>query len=264
MSRRLCARPRFRIPAIASSLMSIASHSRARARASLKMIALAMAAAASVGGVAHYRSTKSASAKEVAAKARPAMAAALGRARPGFVLIAGDSHAAALHLPCDSVNVAVGGLKARDVRAHLARLPMPVEPSAVLVVVGTNDVLRKQSPLERVDDWVSAVRQVVERFRKVVVVTAIPPVGEELAAIFDPDAIHVYSHRLEHLCSDGGCVYVDPWKTLRSRLFGLARQGALVDGLHVADHTVAVRELAGMLCRDPASRSDGIGTVKVD
>ncbi|CAM5771610.1 hypothetical protein BMIN10S_03636 [Bosea minatitlanensis] len=243
--------------------MSIVSHSRARARASFKMIALAMVAAASVGGVAHYRSAKSASAKEVAAKARPAMAAELARAQEGFVLIAGDSHAAALHLPCDSVNVAVGGLKAHEVRAHLAQLPMPVEPSAVLLVVGTNDVLRKQSPLERVDDWVSAVRQVVGRFRKVVV-TAIPPVGEELAAIFDPDAILVYSHRLDHLCSGGGCVYADPWNALRSRLFGQARPGALVDGLHVADHTAAVQELADVLCRDQAQRADGVETVKVD
>ncbi|MFC5294960.1 SGNH/GDSL hydrolase family protein [Bosea minatitlanensis] len=224
---------------------------------------MAMVAAASVGGVAHYRSAKSASAKEVAAKARPAMAAELARAQEGFVLIAGDSHAAALHLPCDSVNVAVGGLKAHEVRAHLAQLPMPVEPSAVLLVVGTNDVLRKQSPLERVDDWVSAVRQVVGRFRKVVV-TAIPPVGEELAAIFDPDAILVYSHRLDHLCSGGGCVYADPWNALRSRLFGQARPGALVDGLHVADHTAAVQELADVLCRDQAQRADGVETVKVD
>lgn len=243
--------------------MSIDLPSRTRVRTPFRMIALAIAAAASVGGVAHYRSIRSASAKEVAAKARPAMAAELARAREGFVLIAGDSHAAALHLPCDSVNVAVGGLKAHDVRIHLAQLPMPVEPSAVLLVVGTNDVLRKQSPLERTDDWVSAVRQTVGRFRKVVV-TAIPPVGEELVAILDPDAILVYSHRLEHLCSGEGCVYADPWKMLRSRLFGQARPGALVDGLHVADHKAAVQELAGVLCRDQAQPPDGVATVKVD
>lgn len=220
---------------------------------SCKLAAVAAVSIAVIGTFVYQRANAIPSAKEAAKKALPAMAAELARAPKEFVLLAGDSHAAALRLPCDTVNVAVSGLKVGDVRAHLSELPAPVEPSAVLLVVGTNDVLRKHRPLNRTDEWIAQVRQIIGRFRNVVV-TAIPPVGSELVALFDPDAIHVYSHRLENMCAQEGCLYLDPWKATRSRLFGEAKRGAMADSLHLADYNGPGQIIADVLCPKPPDR----------
>ena len=208
---------------------------------------------AATGAIVYHRANAIPSAKETARQALPAMAAELARAPKDFVLIAGDSHAAALQLPCETVNVAVGGLKVRDVRAHLSALPTRTEPSALLLVVGTNDVLRKHSPLDGAEEWAAQVRQTIRRFRKVVV-AAIPPVGSELIGVFDPEAIRVYSDHLETMCAQDGCLYLDPWKETRSRLFGEAKRGAMADTLHLADYSGPGRILADVVCPKPQGR----------
>lgn len=185
------------------------------------------------------------------------MVVELAKASAGFVLIVGDSHAVSLRLPCETVNVAVNGAKARDVRTHLANLSFPVEPAAVLLIAGTNDLRRKHSPLDRIETWVSDMRQAVGHFRNVVV-TAIPPIGGGQIASFDPDGVRIYSQRLENMCSEIGCTYVDPWKSARAKLFGKAKDGLLVDDVHLADYGPAARELAPLLCPGALPRPEGV------
>ncbi|RYG07449.1 MAG: hypothetical protein EON92_18400, partial [Burkholderiales bacterium] len=218
---------------------------------------------AAAGFVLHQRANATPSAVAIASQARPAMTAELARAPRGFVLVAGDSHAAALRLPCEVVNVAVGGLRADDIEVHLSQLPLPVEPSAVLLIAGTNDLRRKLRPLERIDDWVAEVRQIVSRFRNVVV-TAIPPIGSQMTSVFDPDAVHIYSHRLENLCSEIGCRYVDPWKALRSGHFGAAKADVTVDGVHLADYGIPAGTIAAAVCPKAAGQPPAIESVTAE
>lgn len=215
--------------------------------ASRKLLILLAASVVAIGFVACQQFNEAPSARELASRALPGMAAELAKASAGFVLIAGDSHAVSLQLPCETVNVAVNGLKARDVRDHLSKLPFPVEPAAVLLIAGTNDVQRKHRPLKRIEEWASEMRQAIGNFRSVVV-TAIPPIGANQIATFDPDGVDIYSRRLGSMCSEIGCTYVDPWKSARTELFGKARDGLLVDDIHLADYVSVARELARHLC----------------
>lgn len=175
------------------------------------------------------------------------MAAELARASAGFVLIAGDSHAASISLPCETVNLAVNGMKVRDVREQMAKLPIRAEPAAMLLIVGTNNLLRKHHPLDHADAWISEVREIIGRFKKVVV-AAVPPIGSNLTSVFDSDGVQLYSHRLENMCSEFGCTYVDPWKVARSERFGEARSGFMDDHIHMTDYRPAARNLAPLLC----------------
>lgn len=214
---------------------------------SRKLLILIVASVISLGYITYQRLNKAPTASDIASKALPAMAIELAKASAGFVLIAGDSHAASLRLPCETVNVAVNGLKARDVRRHLSNLPFPVEPAAVVLIAGTNDLRRKHRPLDRIEAWTSEMRQAIGNFRRVVV-TAVPPIGAGQIAAFDPDGVQIYSHRLETMCAEIGCIYVDPWKSTRAKPFGKARDGFLVDDVHLADYGPAARELASLLC----------------
>ena len=215
--------------------------------ASRKSLILIVTSVASIGYIAYQRLNKAPTASDIASKALPAMAVELAKASAGFVLIAGDSHAASLRLPCATVNVAVNGLKARDVRRHLSNLPFPIEPVAVLLIAGTNDLRRKHRPLDGIEMWATEMRQAIGNFRRVVV-TAVPPIGASQIAAFDPDGVQIYSHRLETMCSEIGCTYIDPWKSARAKPFGKAKDGFLVDDVHLADYGPAARELAPLLC----------------
>lgn len=243
------------------SIMPSFSTGLARLSGARGLTAAAIACTTVAGAVMSPRSERIPSAKAIEASQRPAKLAELAAAPPGFVLIAGDSHAAALRLPCDSVNLAVPGLKARDVRDQLAALPPLPAPHAMLLVVGTNDLLRKHRPLARIDAWIADVRRSVARFRKVVLV-AVPPIGTPLVATFDPEGIARYSQRLEALCSEIGCSYVDPWLAARSRIFGEARSGALDDHLHMADYGPAGRALAPLLCPNRDETPEGIAAAQ--
>ena len=80
-----------------------------------------------------------------------------------FALVLGDSHAVGLaaHVPCQTVNAAVGGLKAADIAEQVRRLDIRKPPAVVLLAVGTNDILRKHRPLERHREWISSVEETI-------------------------------------------------------------------------------------------------------
>jgi len=231
--------------------------------ASRKLLIFIATSIASIGYIAYQRFHAVPTVSELASKALPAMAVELTKASAGFVLIAGDSHAASLRLPCETVNVAVNGSKARDVRRHLSSLPFPVEPAAVLLIAGTNDLQRKHRPLDRIETWISEMRQAAGNFRRVVV-TAIPPIGTEASTVFDPDGVEIYSGRLKNMCSEIGCIYTDPWKDTRAKLFGKAKEGFLADDVHLADYSPAARELAQLLCPEPPRRPENVEAVMAD
>ena len=83
-------------------------------------------------------------------------------------------------------------------------------------------------------------------------IAAVPPIDATAARKLEPAAVAVYSAELAGLCRRRGCRYVDPFADLRDGAGGLARAGALEDGLHLADYPAMLRALD--LCT-----SDGVG-----
>ncbi|WP_449375369.1 SGNH/GDSL hydrolase family protein [Bosea thiooxidans] len=170
-----------------------------------------------------------------------------------FALVLGDSHAVGLaaHMPCQRVSAAVGGLKAADVAEQVRRLDIRKPPAAVLLAVGTNDMLRKHRPLQSRRDWVSSLQKAVAPFRGLgarVIVLALPPIGRELDRVFEQSAVAPYSEALEEMCRADGCIYADPWTDARSDKFGQGRPEAMSDNLHLDDYRPAMKALEPLAC----------------
>ncbi|HEX8416859.1 MAG TPA: GDSL-type esterase/lipase family protein [Methylobacterium sp.] len=175
----------------------------------------------------------------------PAIAAALREASPDAVLLAGNSHAtlAAEAAPAcaEWIDAGVPGATAHDYAARLSDLPSEANVRLAVLLIGTNDIRRAQQPLEaealarfradgeRIVGWLRARARLV-------VVAAVPPIGEAATGKRDPAAVGAYSEALRDLCRDQGCRFADPFSGLRAGSGGLARPDALVDGIHLADY----------------------------
>ena len=181
----------------------------------------------------------------------------LDEARPGYVLIAGDSHAelqsgAERVCGAETVSAGISGATARGYADLLARLTFPTRPSAAVLTIGTNDIARKRDPTDAgAAAFEAAVLGLVARLKALadtVVVTAVPPIGPEAAVRLDAAAVGDYSARIRALCQRAGCTYADPFAELRAGDTGFARAGALRDGLHLARYRPVLRALAPALC----------------
>lgn len=170
----------------------------------------------------------------------PVINANLRDVGPGFIVFAGDSHADLYRQPSslcgrDTVNAGLSGANAEVYGEVLAQLTFPHKAALAVLTIGTNDLLRKRTP----DPNAFAVR--VERIlddlqtkADLVVVTAVPPIGEEEAKNSSVEAIRPYSQTLEQVCSrTDGCSYQDPYKDLRSEHFGLAKAGSILSLIHI-------------------------------
>lgn len=209
------------------------------------------------------------SAYDALAKARVAQAqGSLDRAGPGYVLVLGDSNAAAA--PDDAVgcggavvNAGIGGVRTAQYLGYVGSLRLPPHGAAAVINVGTGDAWRALGPME--PGSIAAYEAGIARLVRLaaphvatVVVSALPPLSGRPAVKLDPEAVGAYSARLRDLCGRIGCTYADPWSSIRGEGFGIALPGSVPDGLHPADPGAAYRSISGAVC-GAGRRAAGIG-----
>lgn len=181
----------------------------------------------------------------------------LRRQTQPFSLILGDSHAVSLavHVGCPAVVAAANGLKAADVADQIARMNFPQPPSHALLVVGTNDLLKRRRPHGRGEAWAASVRRTVLTLKGMgtqVTVAAVPPFGATMASTFEASAVQSYSSIAERLCTAEGCTYLDPWRDSRLGETGIGKEEALPDGVHLQDYAKPMAALRSFICPPPA------------
>ncbi|UMY19157.1 SGNH/GDSL hydrolase family protein [Methylobacterium organophilum] len=174
-----------------------------------------------------------------------AINAELATMTPGTLLLAGNSHAECLGpfltgLPV--VNVGIGGTFAPGYAEQLPHLTCQVRAGVAVLFLGSNDILRREKPLsprsERRFD--AAVIQTLTWLRdraEVVLVAAVPPLGETAALHRDPAAVLAYTARLGQLAEANGGHVFDPFTALRAGDSGLSITDAMAeDGVHLRDY----------------------------
>ena len=184
----------------------------------------------------------------------------LGEAPPAYVFLAGDSHAelqTPAQRPCglELVNGGVSGATAPVYADLVATLRFPVRPRAAVLTIGTNDILAKNDPRDpaAAARYEAAATRIIRQLMGTadrLVVTALPPIGRELAGRLDPLAVADYSDRLKALCARLGCRFADPFGAIRDGTTGFAKPNTMRDGLHLSAYRPALAALAPDLC-DP-------------
>ena len=187
------------------------------------------------------------------ARRLPEIQASLDAAPPGFVYLAGDSHAELLGpdpfggRPC--VNGGIGGLSSRGYATYLAELSFPRRAGLALLFVGTNDIFAGSRPQSqaRIDGFGQAVGQILDRLQASadrVVLCAVPPLepGEQVRR--DPGAVAAYSERLRSIAAGRGCGFADPFAEMREGHGGFAKSGYLHEGVHLRDYANLAAALA--------------------
>ncbi len=211
------------------------------------------------GAIAGWSSRKApADARAYASMRLVAVQVALDEAPAAYDFLAGDSQTELQpgdQRPC-GLPLVIGGVSGATSAAYadyLARLTFPVRPTAASLTIGTNDLLLKNRPrgVDATARFEAAAERIVRGLQAVtdrVVVTALPPVGREIAAMVDAGAVGEYSNTLKALCGRLGCTFTDPFADLRDGETGYAKPGALRDGLHLAKFRPAIQALAPALC----------------
>lgn len=183
----------------------------------------------------------------------PEIRAALAEAKPGFVFLAGNSHAEilapALGRRMPVVNGGIGGTSARGYATQIDALPFKARAGTAVLFVGTNDILRRAEPLSESTraGFEAAAAHVVNwllAHADRVLVAAVPPLGPEAAVVRDPAAVDAYSAALRSLCERYGCRFFDPFAGLRNSGPGLTTQAAPPDDVHLSDYDAITAELA--------------------
>lgn len=182
---------------------------------------------------------------------------ALRAAAPGYVLLAGNSHAEMLGHPDlggrSCVNGGIGGITADDYADALDRcVDDPAKAAVAVLFIGTNDLLRYRRPLhtEARHRFAADARRILlrlERWADCVVVAAVPPIGARNAS-HEAGAVAVYSESLEQLCEARGHAFIDPFDGMRAAAFpGRARSGLHEDGVHLAEYGLLARAVAALV-----------------
>lgn len=195
----------------------------------------------------------------------PVINAHLADAPPGYVFLAGDSHAElaspALRL-CgqEVVNGGISGARTSLYARVLGQLTFITPARAAILTIGTNDLRHRDKPLtpDRLSQFEEDAGRIIRQLQAhadLVMVTAIPPVDPGLAGVIDGPAGAVYSGRLEALCRQLGCRFADPFASLRGGE-GLARPGTLLDGLHLARYRPALTLMEPLICGTAAASAD--------
>ncbi|MGU3468249.1 SGNH/GDSL hydrolase family protein [Methylobacterium sp. C33D] len=178
--------------------------------------------------------------------------AVLDAAPSGCVVLAGDSHAAHMLRPVVSrpvLNVGLAGATARSYRRALDLLTAPLPAFLAVLIIGTNDI-RSPAALGRAatDDFSSQADRIVDRLQAWTLdtlVSALPPTPVSKTSERVPEAVEVYSDLLREVCERRGASFFDPFASLRGSRFGLAEDGAFVDGTHLRDYAAVAARIAG-------------------
>jgi len=190
------------------------------------------------------------------ARRLPQIRAALRAVPPGFTLVVGDSHAEFLCAhPLGTrpvVNGGIGGIETGPCAARLTRLRPRHRAGTAVLVIGANDLSVRGRPLspEAVARFEAAAATLIRWLRdhaERVVVLALPPMDQVPGQEREAAAVEDYSRRLERLATEHGCAFADPFSDLREGRGGLARPGALSDGVHLADYGPAARRVAALV-----------------
>lgn len=194
----------------------------------------------------------------------PAINTALRAASGPFILLAGDSHSAlAAGSPLcgySTVNGGIGGTGTAVYRTLSRELAPRMRPIAVILTIGTNDMLARTKPsaptamarlVSNAEATIADLAAITDRL----VVTAVPPVSARVAAKFNGDAMVRFSGELRRLCTTRpNCTFADPFASIRSQgIFNVARPSTLSDDLHLADYPAAYQALKPLIC--PASNA---------
>lgn len=180
----------------------------------------------------------------------------LDAAPPGFAFLVGDSHAEFLCAhPLGSrpvVNGGVGGISIGAYAERLPRLRLRHRAGVAALLLGSNDLSVRVRPLspEAVARFEASALALIRRLRDDadrVVVLALPPMDQVPGQEREAAAVEDYSARLERLAGENGCAFADPFSDLREGRGGLARPGALSDGVHLADYGAAARRVAALI-----------------
>ena len=221
---------------------------------------LAGLALLALGAAAGWRLHKpAADARAYAGMRLIAVQVSLDEAPPDYVFWGGDSQVELQpggQRPCglDLVNGGVSGATAAAYMDHLAQLTFPIHPTTAALTIGTNDILLKKDPRSAASAarFEASVEAIVTRLQVLsprVIVTALPPVGREIGHLVDAGAVADYSQRLRGLCERLGCVFADPFATVRDGDTGYAKPGAMRDGLHLAAYRPVLAAVEPVLCR---------------
>ncbi|WNJ89484.1 SGNH/GDSL hydrolase family protein [Bosea sp. 685] len=163
---------------------------------------------------------------------------------PGFILFAGDSHIDMFDQPSeicgrDTANAGLSGVTTDVYATALKTLHYPHKASLAVLTIGTNDLARKKHPdPEAFQASVTSIVQTLKEHASFIVMTAIPPIGTELAGSFNIGSIEKYSTILSDICTNtGACSYQDPYQDMRvTGEFGLAKPNTLADGVHAKSY----------------------------
>lgn len=170
-----------------------------------------------------------------------------------YILLVGDSHIERTFLPTlcgvSTVNLGFGGADAADLLQAVADFAPATKPRAILLSVGTNDMLNAPPPGETGPiTFERTAATLVARLHALsprVIVTDIPPVRPAKLSL-PPDTAMRYTEALARVCSSGTCK-VDP-------LFAAAGQrpaGPLAftaDGVHLSNYHAIYQRAEPTVC----------------
>ena len=167
----------------------------------------------------------------------------LDAASSGYIILAGDSHAAYTlrpEFPRPTLNLGIAGATARSYARSLDSLHAPVPGSLSILIIGTNDI-RRRSPLSKpaLTYFSRDAERVIDRLRSwtlEVLVAALPPRPKSEVHEQGPLASEVYSNALRKICERRGVEFFDPFAPLNSSRFGLAENAVFIDGTHMLEY----------------------------
>lgn len=175
----------------------------------------------------------------------PEIRAALDAASPGFLFVAGNSHAEllghALARRMPVVNGGIGGASARRYAQQTDTLPFRSRAGVAVLILGTNDILRTAAPLASatLGGFEAAAMHILawlHAHAETVLVSAVPPLGPEAQMARDPLAVDAYTAVLRRLSERSGSRFFDPFAPFRDGGAGLTTQAAPPDGVHLRDY----------------------------
>ncbi|MCJ2012571.1 SGNH/GDSL hydrolase family protein [Methylobacterium sp. J-076] len=180
----------------------------------------------------------------------------LAAADPGFTFVMGDSHAEFLcahplgRRPV--VNGGIGGISTGGYAERLPALRFRHRAGVAVLVVGSNDLSVRVRPLSpeavaRFEAAAAALIVWLHARADRVVVLALPPITQVPGQEREAAAVEDYSARLARIAGDHGGEVADPCAGLRAGPGGLARPGALSDGVHLADYAAAAARVGAIL-----------------
>jgi len=216
--------------------------------------------------ISRFLSFSGPTAEDHADERLPKINLALAAAKPGFVFLAGDSHAELMGDDplCGSpiVNGGSTGANAKRYSSLLSDFDFKARPGKIVLIIGTNDAFIKNRPMEprNLAEKVARIGSIVETLTKIsshLVMTPLPPILPESTRVLEVEALTALSQKQKDLCERTvGCQFIDPYREMRGESFGLALPGAVKeDGFHSADYGKVRKALEQAMCPDPVVTS---------